>query len=275
VSFLDDEASVEANQPREGYEITLPNGVFRLASGGRNVLIQGNVYLASPIRRGELRSIAGEDETLEVTLPITHPICQRYLQGGVPPKSVFVTVWRKQLRSGEAEMVRSGYADSMSVNVAEHTGTLHVRSLLDDASEIKLPNETTGRECPHVLYGPNCKVNSALHRTITTATAVDGPFLTLASDGGLPDHALANGFLFHPDSNESMTILAHLGNDITLQLPIVELQSGATVHVFRGCDHTIEVCDSIFANKRRFGGSALMPRGNPFLPTGYGIYTSE
>ena len=75
-----DEASVQASRPREGYEITLPNGVpVRLASADTDLIIGGNLFRASPIRRGELEQSTGDDETLEIMLPTEHPIVQRYL----------------------------------------------------------------------------------------------------------------------------------------------------------------------------------------------------
>lgn len=271
-TFLDDESSTQDGRPREGYDFIMPAVTYRLASADRDITIDGNVYKKSPVQRGEIFvNAAANAQDLEVTLPLAHPIAQRYAK--FPPAFLNVAIKRKMLRSGASEPVWFGEVISMAVEknlakfvVTSRLGALRVR---------RLPTITVGRSCAHVLYDANCRALRSSFRITTTITSVDGPFIRVASVGGNPDQWFQYGEVFHPASGERMTVFDQTGTLVTMQFPIIELQAGMSVELFAGCDHGAATCQSKFLNMVNYGGQPQLPTANPFLITGFGIYRSE
>ncbi|MDQ3070466.1 MAG: phage BR0599 family protein [Acidobacteriota bacterium] len=275
MSLLADESGIETSQPREGIEITTGTGliptVYRIATGTRDVVINGFTFYASPAQRGSVKIASSNDGAdLEITLPVSHPVPQRYLQGGVPPRQISVVVWRKQTTSGESERIWSGRATSMACE--GHTAILRVPSRMTEAYQRRLPTITAGRMCPHILYDENCRVNRNSYRIDGVANAVSG--LTVRVNTAVEpviDWATF-GELHHVASGESVTISEQKGGTdivgphmmITVQLPISVMQAGDAVTVYAGCAHTIAVCRTKFANVENFGGFPAYPSINPF-----------
>lgn len=273
-TYDDDEASTQDGQPREGFEFVLPAVTYRLTSGDRDLVIDGNTYRKSPVARGDLEvSATTAAQELEITLPISHPIAQRYALGGVPPRTIVVTVRRKMLRSGASEVIWTG--DVVSMAVDKHLAKFLVPSRLGQAMVRRLPTITAGRACPHVLYDSNCRAVRTSFRIQAQVISKDGPFVVVSTVGGNPDQWFKFGELFHPSSNERMTIFDQTGTTLTLQLPIAELQANDFVDLFAGCDHTFPTCTTKFNNLLNYGGFPSLPRTNPFLISGFGIYRSE
>lgn len=270
MAFLDDEQGVETSKPREGYEIETPAETWRIASGVRDEIIGGNTYTASPgSRSSEVVPKVGDQGELALTLPVSHAAPQRILTLGVPPRQMNVTVWRKQLTSGEYESIFIGTVTSMAVtgNLAE----LRVESRLGRLKRRRLPTISFGRVCPHILYDTQCLVERASFTVSTTVVSVTGRILRVASMDGNADEWATFGEVLHVASGERMTIAEHDGNDLTLQLPIAGVQGGDSVQVFAGCDHQNNTCRDKFDNITHYGGFPQLPTINPWRPGGFGI----
>jgi len=273
-TLLEDAQSVENSNPREGYEIKHGTTVYRIASGSRNELIGGNVYQSYPAMRGSYGVAAiGHTGDLELKLPTSHPLVQRWYANGIPPRLVLVTAWRKQQRSGEAERFFLGQVESISVD--GHIASLLIPSLVSGALKRPLPMLTVGKLCPHVLYDAQCRVPRADFRVVTAVTLSDGDLVRVASMAGKPDGWADIGELVHVPSGERMTIRSQIGNDIHIQLPIFELGAGDAVEVYAGCPRDILTCDDKFDNRQNFGGLPSLPTVNPLMPNGFGVWTSE
>ncbi len=274
-TFYDDEVGVESSEPREGIEFVMSNGnTYRVATGVHDVEINGDVYTAEPGQRGEVGiSSTADARAMVVTLPMSHPVCQRYMAGGVPPRQILVNVWRKQA-GGEVEQFWSGYITSLAPD--EDIGRFHVPSRSSEAYQRKLPTISGGRGCPHILFDANCRIDrtvTGVYRIITTVLSFDGRSVVVADMttgiGPAPDDWATFGELIHTPSGERMTIQAQVGTTITMQLPIFEMQAGDAVEISSGCDHTIGTCVSRYANAVNFGGFPDLQVVNPF-PTGTG-----
>ncbi len=259
-SFRDDEASGEESLPREGVEIICGLVVYRVALGTRNLVIGGRTYTAQPAGRGEAGVSASSDpRTVVVTLPMSHPVCRRYMAGGVPPRLVTMTVYRQQGRSGLTEQLWSGYVTSMAPE--KHVGRFNVPSRSSEAMQRRIPTITGGKLCPHILFDANCKIDrtiTGVYRILTTVTVISGRVVTVADvDGDLgpvADDWATFGEFIHTASGERMTIQSQVGRVITMQLPIFELAIGDAVEISAGCSHNISVCVGKFNNAVNFGG---------------------
>jgi uncharacterized phage protein (TIGR02218 family) len=273
-TFADDEAATESSQPIEAYEITAGNEIHRLTSGTRNITIGAQTFTAAPIARSAVTVPAtGGSPEFEFTLPVSHAIPQRYLQQGVPPRAVLVNVLRYQSRSGETEVIWTGYVTSLAVD--GNTASFRTQPRGAQMMQRRLPTITAGRQCPHILYDPQCAVARASFVVTTTVTAVGGRSIRVATMDSKPDYWAQFGEVVHVASGERMTISDHTGTDITMQLPIPGVAIGDAVEVYAGCNHLVTECRDKFANQANFGGFPNMPTQNLFSLSGFGIYTSE
>jgi uncharacterized phage protein (TIGR02218 family) len=270
MTYHDDETSVEDSAPRDCYQFICSNGeVYHLTSGVQDVTIGSDVYEAGTISRGavEVSTVSGAKELI-ITMDVKHALPQRYMTIGVPQRRIYVTLYRYQSNSGEAQVDWRGYLISMSVD--RHVAKLVFPARSAEAYVRRLPVITAGRDCSHILYETGCGINRAAHAITRTVQSVNGREVTLSSALGTVDQWAQWGELVH-SSGERMTIASQVGTVITMQLPIYELAAGDSVTIYAGCAHTIEVCSTKFANHLNFGGQPWMPRSNPFIPNGYGI----
>ncbi len=276
-TLLQDESGVATSIPREGFKIFTGAKTYRIASGDRNLTILGDLYVAGPISRTELKvPQVGDSGEVEMSLPLSHELCQRYLAIGVPPRSIVVSIYRKQRRSGEAERVWYGRIHSM--RIVGHLGVFRIPSTFSEMGLRKIPTITAGRNCPHILYEGPCRVLRSSFVVLTSVVAVDGRAVIVSSLGIHPTGWANMGELLHTLSGERMTILDQTGTGILIQLPIYEIAENDDVQIFAGCDHTMDEtngCQPKFNNAKNYGGMPHAPTRNIFLPNGFGIYTSE
>lgn len=270
--FLGDEDGIETSIPREGIEFILPAVTYRVSTGTRDIVIDGQTYTAYPSARDEVGVItSGDSKDVTVRLPLKHAVPQRYLQGGVPPKRVQVNIYRQQQASGAYELVFSGDVDSMGAE--GRVAMLRCRSAVNRLMETRLPVITVSRSCAYILYDRNCDLDENSFKLSTTVADVNGRVVTMAIT--LPDDYATAGKLKHTASGEQMTIQSQVGFVVTMQLAIPDLKVGDAIDVFAGCKHTVSDCRLKFNNKPNFGGAPQLVTENPFGPKNNGIYTSQ
>jgi uncharacterized phage protein (TIGR02218 family) len=259
-TFLEDEQSVEGSRPREGIELITGTGpiptVYRIATGTRDITIDGNLYRASPAQRGEVTITAAANGTdLEIVLPLSHAVPQRYMQLGVPPRTIQVTVWRHQLTSGEDEVIWRGHVTSLAIEYPR--ARLLVPAVFTRILRRQVPTSTVGRLCPHVLYDKQCRVVKDDFKLETTVTYVNGR--TIRCVEPYPDAFATYGEMKHVATGESVTIMNQTttgvdGVERTLQLPIPGLAVGDAIEIYAGCAHSLAACRTKFDNVLNFGG---------------------
>jgi len=264
VTYDTDDRSIESSAPREGYEFILPAVTYRLASGVRDVVINGQTYRAGVIQRGAAEvTTATKEAALEIPIDVKHALPQRYLQMGVPPRRIDVNVYCKQA-GGDVQLVWIGRVLSMSID--GHVAKFLVPARTTTALQRRIPTISTGRECPHVLYEAGCNVNAAGFTVSRTVTFVDGTRIDLSSAPNATDNWAQHGALLHVASGERVTIKTQFGAQLTVQLPIPGMQAGDAVEVTAGCVHEIQVCSTKFQNQGNYGGLPHKPNSNPFIP---------
>lgn len=276
--FLTLEASIQSSSPREFYQIVQSSAVtYYVASGTRDIVYNGNTYVASPTARTEIgiSSITNEAQ-LTIALPLSHPLSQRYPAQGSPPRVITVTIYRQQ-PGGFVEQVAVGKITSMGIE--KHLAKFLIESLIARLSRRQLPTVSASRSCQHVLFDNNCRavrnlftlgVTGGIIPTLTVLS-FDGRTVVISSIGGQADHWAQGGELVHLPTGERMTILEQVGTTITMQTPIPDLTTGDAVSVSAGCAHDILTCRIKFSNQINFGGFPQLPTKNPFTPTGLGV----
>lgn len=273
MTFLADESGVETSIPRDGILFETPALTKRVAIGTRDVEINGATYTALPSTRGELPvALAGEDTDLIIELPITHYIPWRWNLGGIPPLYVNVTVFRKQMTSGEVETIHQGVIESIEYDTRRDVARVRVPSRLVDVHARRLPMFSVGPLCVHILYDANCQVSRNSFRVDATVQSYNGRVITVDSMSGQADDWATWGELLHVASGERVSIGSQIGTTITGQFPIPGIALGDQVQIFAGCAHDIGTCFAKFNNKNRFLGFPQLPTKNIFRRTrGFGV----
>lgn len=273
MTYLSDESSTELSAPREGVELILPGGqTYRVATGTRDVTLNGELYTAQPAQRGAIGvAQPSQDGPVKLTMPIASPFVERFLT--TSPRRVDVNIRRAQ-SGGQERVVWRGHIAGATLDPGIVVFDVPARA--GALLERRLPVITLGRSCGHSLYNDNCGVARASFQQNTTIAGFDGREITVASMGAHADDWARFGELVHVPTGERMTVFDHTGTKLTLERPLHGIKIGDAVQVFAGCDLTVGTCVGKFTNVVRYGGAPHLPRANMFLPTnGFGVYTSE
>lgn len=123
------------------------------------------------------------------------------------------------------------------------------------------------KQCNHAVYDSGCGLDAAAF-SVTGGVTVSqyGLVLTSSVFGGYPDGWFAQGFLewdgiYRP-------IIHSAGDEIKILYAIPDLEDGAVVTAFAGCDHKAETCRDKFHNIENFLGFPDIPTDNPTLWSG-------
>jgi uncharacterized phage protein (TIGR02218 family) len=125
------------------------------------------------------------------------------------------------------------------------------------------------RNCPHMLYDQDCKVDRDLFKVETTITALTGTSITLGSLGAWAGEQFNGGFIeWEADpapAYDRRGIESYVaGNLFNLFGTTDRLVVDQDVTVYLGCDLTPETCDGTFDNLDNHGGYRFMPGKSPF-----------
>lgn len=278
-TFLEYESSREDSEPIELFAITVSTGqAYYLTSGIRDVAYDGRTYKAAAIDRGEIGvDTVSDAREMEVMIAVDHPLVKRWTAYGVPPKRTTIVCTR--LQHGVAEEQWEGVVTSLAWDESG-IAKLRVPCRMSDALQRRVPNISCSTTCRHILYDGNCGVSETgttpgglSHRVTTTAISVAGRDVRV--DLGTVDRNgtwAEGGTLTHASSGETMTIgrqfdVAAGTNGLAvlrMQERIVELKTGDSVIVQRGCQHTPVDCRDSFDNIDKFSGYPDLPTLNPF-----------
>lgn len=117
--------------------------------------------------------------------------------------------------------------------------------------------------CRYALYSAKCgaspqaNVVSLPVGAVTTSIEIEVTGANAYADGWFTGGMIeyAGNYRF---------ILAHVGDTITLSRPLIGLEAGITLQVYKGCDHSKETCNTKFNNIINFGGFPWIPNKNPY-----------
>lgn len=244
------------------------NGVFwRYTSDVEDdTTFRGFTWLAVP---GVTRSdISQSDETttmqLQISLPRTATVAQLFI--GSPSPEPIRVLWLRNHRgesTAEGHQVWSGYV----VAAEFHDSVLTLTCTTTEASQGgQLGKVPYARLCPVMLYGPLCGADRTAHTFDATVTAVSVNARTVTVTGpgdlGATPRRYTAGVLKTPNGESHFILKEDAAGEMILQTPAIDVLTGDTVQVTRGCDHSFEMCVSPFDNRARFAGYPLIPRRN-------------
>ena len=284
------ERSQRASRPIVLYTFTTLSQTYRVTTHAMDVTFGDQTFKALTISHEdeqESQEQAGDD--LVITLPISHPLVQRFAASGIPEQSVRVTVQTLQSGVGAAALTWTG--DAQSISCGARLAWIRVPSLASDALKVQLPIMSATMACNAALFDSRCApapgaVGGGPVRTNyeyqvrIAAISSDGMTVTVDSVQGKPDQFFRFGSLEsiggHVPDGETRGVVFQVGTTITLAQPFVasldEMQSSEW-RLVAGCDHTMTMCaSSKFQNRVNFQGASQMNAVvNPWVPNGMGV----
>ena len=116
--------------------------------------------------------------------------------------------------------------------------------------------------CPYVLYGWGCFLDKEDFADSGTIDTVSGLVVTISEAASQAD-GWYNGGILKAVNGDLVMITKHVGNQLTL-IRSAEIAVSDAVTIYRGCDRSIQTCDTKFSNKLRYSGYTRIPTVNTF-----------
>lgn len=257
------ENSLQAGEPIELYQFTYGNNIYRFTSAQTAVSAVGHTWQPAYLKRSSLDYSAEKSRSnLKIDTNRQFEIADLYRI--MPPSDVvLLTVFRLHAGDGDYAIIWSGRV--MGVDFAGSTATMTCEPITTSLKRTGL-RRLYQRTCPHVLYGSACKVNKASFMLTATLTTVYGTALGCSAFGLYSDRFFAGGYIEFEYNGvvERRFITDHTLTQITINVPLIGLESGSSVRVYAGCDHTKQTCSDKFNNLLNYGGFPYIPQKNPF-----------
>lgn len=266
MTYAQYEQSQQAGQPIELYTFQIGSTFYRYTSAEDQITFQSNLYYPRQISRGgTAQSNEQTKQQMEITLPTSDEVASRFI-GIVPGQLMTLSIVRAHRNDPDQEglviwdgrITGASYKDS------------GVRCVLQGlTTEVSLsrpiPRFKYQGMCNHVLGDAMCQVDlaSATHRHTAVVTAVSGAMVTVAGLSAKGSGWAVGGYVEYL-ANDWRLVLAQTGDVCTLLLPFADNVVGQTVTVVTGCDHSLDTCNTKFANTINYGGFPYVPQRNPF-----------
>lgn len=238
--------------------------LWRFARADQDVTHGGNVYQAT---RGGMEPSrfrdASETQKNDVTLTVDRafPIAELWR---ISPPAGIVAVRLIEIHDGDADEAVAwlGHVSNVAwVGSAKAQITLSPGAMAMRSNGLR---RLWQKSCPHVLYGPSCRLSRVGHEAPAVLASVDG--LTLKAPEFANGMKFNGGFIEWTDANgitDWRAVTDHLGDTITMMTQAPRLAAGVAVTAVEGCARTIQRCDEL-GNLPNFGGIPYFITKNPF-----------
>lgn len=272
MTFNSTETSASAGRPIELYEFINGNTAWYFTSAEYEISHQGKTYLPERIQRSggkdtqELNQLA-----MTITVPISNQVADIFKF--YPPTNItFVTVFRKH--RGDPDGIVQWMGRVLNADFQGSTAELHCEPITTSIRRLGL-RKYYQRECPHVLYGPDCRADRSKHEISTVARAVSG-LSVLVENTKLEVDSLAGGMLSWetPLGTSWRFITSNSHDTVNINFPVRasddygrDLPPNTPIKLYPGCLHTVTDCTKKFKNLDNYGGFPFAPLQNPFQLT--------
>lgn len=258
------ETSWHDGQPVELYEFRRGVDHWRYTSADADISYSGFVWASVPIERSRIEQGSEMNRSdLKITLPRDNEVALLF-RAQPPGDVVTVSVLRQHRGDSDTKAIWLGRV--INVTWRESVAELTCEPVFTSLRRPGL-RRMYQLNCPHVLYGIDCNVPQLSYKTTDVVNAVNGAVISVAAAAGHPDGYYTGGFVHWLSATgvtDSRMIIAHTGQDLTLDATIQGLTAGENVDIYPGCNHTMSDCDGKFGNIENYGGFPFIPGINPF-----------
>ena len=230
-----------------------------------------HTYAAEPIKRGRIVMTQDlEKATLDITVPLTLPLLDLF-RPNPPLQKIDVTVTRitrgvttfDPIRGTPRVLWRGTLGN---IDNGMHTASLKVLTRAAAQSNTGLRRKWQ-KSSAYGPYTPQGRVSLSSVRVDGTVTTVAPRSVQVPAAAGKPDGWFAGGVLEFTAAGDTLRrfIVSHVGDTLTL-LTAPALPVGTAVHLYPGCDGSIDDWQAKFGDVQDFGGQPYIPTTNPFGP---------
>lgn len=269
MAFETYETSVDEGQPVELYVFDYDGGTYRHTSDAEDIIVTGVTYTAIPGLSRSAIEDSGEISKSSLTLTAPEDYMIARLFEVVPPSSVVELSVKRVHRSDLTDVKTMWLGRVLNASWSVGYSTLMCESF---QTRLKQPGlrRIYSKNCPHVLYGNECKADPLLHFVTRTVTAItEGGFLLETAPFGMTAlDAVFSGGKIEFDAGGGITERRGIRDagaaGIRISHPIPSLDVGESINIFKGCDRTRDTCIGQFNNLDNYGGFPYMKDKNPF-----------
>lgn len=265
------EISAALGEPVLLFDFAVGLAHFRYTTADRIITFSSSDYSPAAIQRASIQQSSDvKRQSLKITAPRDIEIATLY--AGTPPSApVALTIWATHFDDPDQQYIVDWTGRVLAPRWIGSTVELTCEPAYTSVQTMGLRRRWQ-RGCPHVLYGAKCAVDKTAHRILTTISAVSGFDLTSSDFALLPDGAYWGGYIEWTNADgitQQRTIDGHVGDTITINYGGEEIIAGLELYAYRGCDHTMNTCDTVFNNLTGagtggYGGTPYIPTINPF-----------
>ena len=266
MSFHDREVSTSDGAPVELYDFYRGTLHWRYTNADRDIVYDGLLFRAIPISRNEIEQ-SSEVKKLGLTIkaPMTIEIYEQF-RVAPPGSAIGCIVYTYQAGGAVGDVI------------PEWTG--RVITCVRKGIQVELVCEPMyislmamgirrrwQKSCPHLLYGPGCKVNKTQFVVPAVVQDVQGLWVTVPAAISKPDYYFEGGYIEWTDFfglPDYRGIEEHVGDKIRLSYGFDGIVSGTAVSIYPGCAHTMQMCKDRFNNLLNYGGTPYIPQKNPY-----------
>lgn len=259
------ENSAFDGSPVEGFEFARSTQTWRYTSSDENTTIGGNIYTSVAIQRSKIEQNQDPGRNpITLTVPRNLDFVQQYI-ASPPTDSIQLTIRRTHRTDGTNQVIVTWIGRVVNVKFEDSQVTIRCEPIFTSLKRPALRRlyQTT---CPHLLYGDSCRAARSTFELTTNITVVSATVLSSTQIGLQADGYYTGGFVEWTVSGvvNKRLILTHVGNQVTLNLPLTGISTGNEVKVAPGCDRRLTTCINKFNNVVNYGGFPYIPGKNPF-----------
>lgn len=254
---------------------TVGQTVAAYTTGEDEVLDGLTNYLPGVIGRSSIRQ-TNDDPSGNLTLqvPADSVIAEKF-RTYLPARPISLTIYRYHLTDVSLERRALFAGEVVSVQFdGDGLATLACESVIKDKGR-KVPWVPYKKGCVWAHYGHGCGVARLPFEVPTSTYSQTGNVLSSAAFGAFADGWFRGGTVEVSSTGEQRFVLAHTGNNLTLDYPFFNLPIGEPLVAVAGCDRSEETCATKFNNLPNHLGFSYIPTENPydtnFGPAGDGV----
>lgn len=263
MSFDFFESSVELGTPIELYEFAQGGKRWLYVSGATEVAFGLDVYKPFTSERAKIKVTDDLNQsTWGMDFPLGHEFASQFV-GFAPDTPTIITIWRGHFGDPDEEFVVQWKGRVVGAEVAGNRINVDCESIF---TSMRRPGLRAKFElgCRHTLYGRGCGVARGSHEYTGEILTLTNGMIATTADSVSRGQDYYTGGMVVAAGGESRFIVEHTGGAIRVDRPMAELQVGAVLQFYPGCDHLRETCRDKFGNLDNFGGFPFIPERNPF-----------
>jgi len=264
VSYESIDTSVQDADPVLLFQFTRAGTTWRYCALPVAFTALGETWLSAVVSLSDSLKQSGDisKNDVNVTLPISNAMAAAFIAyalDAVTSLTIFRTYYSNPTVGRAAWKGRV-----LSSSVAIATVTLNCESVFTSARRMGL-RQVYSRKCRHVLYGPGCNVNRALHAVAVTVNNVTANKVTCDVL-----YATYTGGSIKAADGTLRRIIGQAGYVLTLMRPVPSLiqqfadnPGGFASTLYPGCDKSTVTCRDVFHALGNHGGFAGINGVNP------------